>query len=146
MTQSTVTVLQTAFNYITDSRDGYSNAANIVAIPTFKDVFNERAGERTAMMIKLEKAIRDAGGTPGVGGSALGAMHRSLMSIAAIVQDDEKAALKSIDDGEERLRQKFDVILRDGDLTPKDKAMIAQIKSELEADRRMIERMKATVE
>jgi len=146
MTESNTTALQTVLNYISDSRDGYNKAAETATRGSFKTVFAARAQERAAMAARLESTIRAAGANPETDGTALGAAHRGFMDVAAVFQDDEKAAIEMVDDGEERLREKVDEALEDGDLTAQDRLMLEGIKRELAADCRIIERMEDSVD
>jgi len=146
MTQSNITALQSVLNYISDSRDGYNKAAETVDRTGFKTVFAARAQERAAMAARLEANIRAAGAAPDTDGTLLGAAHRGFMDVAAVFQNNEKAAVELIDDGEERLREKVDETLESGDLTGQDRIMLEGIKRELAADCRIIERMEDSVD
>lgn len=146
MTQSTTTSLQTVLNYITDSRDGYKKAAETVNNTGFKRAFMARAAERGSMIRRLETAIREAGHTPEEGGTMIGTIHRNLMSVTSMVQDDEKAAIELVDDGEERLCEKVTEVLENGQVAPKDKMMLEAIQRELKADARIIERLEEMVD
>ena len=146
MTQSNTTSLQTALNYISDSQEGYLKASETVERGSFRQAFAARAAERGSMIKMIDAAIRENGGEPETGGTTIGAVHRNLISVVSLVQNDEKAAVKMIDDGEERLREKIADILEDGELSPRDKIMLEAIKRELEADAQILERMEEAVD
>lgn len=147
MTQSNTTALQTALNYLADSREGYQKAAETVERSALKRIFTARAQERTAMTARIETVLRSRGGTSGENaGTAMGALHRSLMSVAALIQSDEKAAIKTVDDGEERLREKIRDVIENGDLEVSDRTMLMSIERELKADARILERMEEQVD
>lgn len=141
MTQSNLTALQTVLNYISDSREGYQKAAETVEHGAFKRIFTARAQERANMAARIEGMLRERGEIDESNGTAIGAFHRSLMSVAALVQSDEKAAIETIDDGEERLRTKVRDTIESGDLTVTDRTMLLGIERELKADARIIESM-----
>lgn len=146
MTQASNTALQTVLNYLTDSREGYAKAAETVDDNGFKTVFMARAQERANMVDRLTAAIRATGGKPETGGTFLGAAHRGFMDVAALFQDDEKAAIEMVDDGEEHLREKVDEALENDNLIGQDRILLEAIKRELAADCRIIERMEESVE
>ena len=117
MTQSNTTALTTALNYISDSREGYTKAAETVERTAFKRIFTARAQERANMAARIETTLRARGEeVEQEKGTAMGAMHRSLMSFAALVASDEKAAIETLDDGDERLLEKIRDIIENGDL------------------------------
>ena len=84
--------------YCPFSRDGYKKAVETVDRAAFKRVFEHRARERNDMATRVEIALDSKGAKPDTGGTAMGAFHRSLMSVASVVQNDEKAAIETIDD------------------------------------------------
>lgn len=147
MTQSNTTALQAVLNYIADSREGYQKAAETVERASFKRIFTARAQERTNMAARIEGTLRARGeDISDDEGTTMGAFHRSLMSVASLMQSDEKAAIETIDDGEQRLREKVRDVIENGDLTVTDRTMLMSIERELEADERILERMENEVD
>ena len=146
MSQSNTTALQTILRYITDSRDGYQKAAETVERPAFKRVFEARARERGVIASRIANTLRVRGQESDQDGSTLGAFHRNMMAVVSLVQSDEKAALETLDDGEERLRDKIRDVIENGDLTTSDRAMLMSVERELEADARILESMQETVD
>ena len=97
-----------ALNHITrvliDSRKGYERAYEMVDDTyRLKPQFLHRAQQRSELIDRFQAHIRALGGNPEMDGGMLGYAHRGWMNFSSLFQDDEKAALKAIDEGERYL-------------------------------------------
>ncbi len=116
MSTDSIDVLNDITRMLIDSQKGYQNAAEVVEDhPAFVTEFRRRAAERADLIAEFQVHTRTLGGHPETDGGTLGSLHRVLTEFSALFQDDRKAALHAIDDGETHLADEIeDKIQKDG--------------------------------
>lgn len=118
MNNSNIEVTNDVLKSLIDSQKGYEKAIEIVNHQQLSDRFRKRAIERSALVGNFQLHVRSLGGEPATDGTMSGTAHRSFMSFMSIFQNDAKAALTAIDDGEEALADGIKDKLGDEGLTP----------------------------
>lgn len=140
----TTKILNNVLETLIDSTDGYEKAAEVADRNTFKNFFARRAASRRAMAASVRNEITKLGGTPDADGTILASAHRVFLDLSAAVRDNDEAAIKAVDDGEEYLRGKFDAALENDDLSAEAKILLGKFQGELKADGRLIDHLEDT--
>jgi uncharacterized protein (TIGR02284 family) len=109
MSNQTVKALNEVTETMIDSYKGYEKCLEI-SQDSFglRQNFQARAQERGQLINELQGEVRQLGGEPVTEGSITGKLHRSFTKFSSFFQDDEKAAVSAIDDGEEYLAEKIE--------------------------------------
>jgi uncharacterized protein (TIGR02284 family) len=134
-------ILNDVLETLIDSTHGYEKAAEIADRTTFKNFFSRRAASRRAMAAAVREEIVKSGGTPESDGTILASAHRVFMNLSAAVQDNDEAAIESVETGEEYLRKKFEKALTQDDLSVSAKTLLRNYQGELRADGRLIDHL-----
>ncbi len=117
MTDKSIDTLNDVTKTLIDSHKGYTDAMEMVNEDYFlRTQFAQRAQDRKQLIDQFQSAVRSMGGTPQESGGMAASAHRGWMKFTSMFQDDEKAALGSIDDGEEHLANQIEDKLKDDDL------------------------------
>lgn len=100
-----------------DSYKGYQAACE-EADDSFalKSEFKKRAERRSGYINQVQNYVRELGGEPSTHGTARGAVHRGWMNFANAFRDDEKGAIRSVENGESFLANRIEDCLEDGQL------------------------------
>jgi uncharacterized protein (TIGR02284 family) len=110
-------MLNTLTATLIDSVDGYQKAAADTDNARFAEMFNARAQERQAAVTKLQAAVARMGGNPEDDGTTSAAIHRSWMNLKeAVVGRDDETIVKTVEEGEDYLKEKFEAALKHTDL------------------------------
>lgn len=107
-----------------DSADGYEEAAKDAESSRFKTLFQSRAQERRAIVADLQAEVRRLGGTPDDDGSILAAAHRVFLNLRDAVTKGDEAVVKTVEDGEDHIKAKFEKALQDTDVQPETRRVI----------------------
>lgn len=102
-----------------DSIAGYREAAALSDNTGLQQHFLRRAGERERIAERICGVIEGLGGHPAVNGSALGAAHRTFMSLRSRFNRDDRTMLKEVARGEHFLRSCYEDVLQDNVLSPR---------------------------
>ena len=87
-----------------DSMKGYQKVCEISDDSfALRGKFESLVAERAELIEAFQKRVRHYGGEPQTSGGVGGAMHRAWADFTTLFQDDEKAALEAVEDGEEHL-------------------------------------------
>ncbi len=132
-------ILNDILETLIDSADGYEKAAEIAKRPTLENFFSRRATARRHMASAVREEIGKLGGTCESDGTLLASAHRVFMGLSAALQDNDQAAIKAVDQGEEHLRQKFESALAKDELNGSAKTLLKNYQGELRADGRLID-------
>ena len=109
--------LNTLIATLIDSIDGYQKAAADTENQRFAQMFNARAQERRGAVTALQAAVARMGGNPEDDGSTTAAIHRGWMNLKeAVVGRDDEAIVKTVEEGEDYLKNKFETVLANKDL------------------------------
>lgn len=122
-----IKVLNDVTETLIDSCKGYQKCVDVSEDSyALRSNFTERAQRRSLMIQEFQNEVRNLGGEPKEDGSVAGAAHRAWTDITTLFQDDEKAAVEAIDDGEDFLADKIQSKLEDGALAPRTRELLQQ--------------------
>lgn len=107
-----------------DSADGYEEAAKDAQSSRFKTLFQSRAQERRAIVADLQAEVRRLGGTPDDDGSILAAAHRVFLNVRDALTKGDEAVVKTVEDGEDHIKAKYEKALGDTDVQPETRRAI----------------------
>ena len=111
------TTLNTLIGTLIDSIQGYQKAAADTSNARFAEMFNARAQERQQVLTRLQGAVARMGGNPEDDGTTAGAMHRGWMNLKeAVLGQDDETIVKTVEEGEDYLKNKFAAALDHVDL------------------------------
>ena len=111
------TTLNTLIGTLIDSIEGYQKAAADTSNTRFAEMFNARAQERQQVLTKLQAAVARMGGNPEDDGTTTGAVHRGWMNLKeAVLGQDDETIVKTVEEGEDYLKNKFEAALETADL------------------------------
>jgi uncharacterized protein (TIGR02284 family) len=102
-----------------DSIAGYREAAALSDNTELVQHFLRRAGERERVAERIAGLIESLGGQPPDEGTALGAAHRSFMSLRSRFNPDNRTMLREVARGEHFLRSCYEDVLQDNVLSPR---------------------------
>jgi uncharacterized protein (TIGR02284 family) len=113
-----VGTLETLTTTLIDSVNGFNEAAKDTDNPRFEQLFRQHAQERSQAAETLQSEIRRLGGDPPTDGSFMGKTHQTWLDLKAAVgaRNDERI-IKSVEAGEDYLKEKFESALNSDDLT-----------------------------
>src|SRR3546814_6155598 len=90
-------------------------------------MFAEFAGGRGAVVASLQAEVRGLGGKPEDSASFLGAAHRSFMDLKqALTGKNDKAIIVEVERGEDHIKAKFEIALKDTDLEPATRSVLRE--------------------
>ena len=113
-----VKILNSLIETTIDSVDGYEKAARESNNSEFRRIFEERAFERRKVCDELRREVTRMGAEPEDDGSVLAKAHRSFLKLRdAVMQGDDKQVIDEVERGEDFIKNKFEVAMRDEDLT-----------------------------
>jgi uncharacterized protein (TIGR02284 family) len=113
-----VGTLETLTTTVIDSVNGFEEAAKDTDNPRFEQLFRQHAQERRQAVETLQSEIRRLGGDPPTDGSLMGKTHQTWVDLkAAVTGRDDERIIKSVESGEDYLKEKFETALNSGDLT-----------------------------
>jgi hypothetical protein len=107
-----------------DSADGYEEAAKDAQSSRFKTLFQARAQERRGIVSDLQAEVRRLGGTPDDDGSILAAAHRVFLNVRDALTKGDEAVVKTVEDGEDHIKAKYEKALGDVDIQPETRRAI----------------------
>lgn len=110
-----------------DSVDGYTEAAKEAASGSFASMFTDRAAERRQVATMLQAEVTRLGGNPEDDGTVLAGAHRMFLTLrSSVTGQDDAAIIKTVEQGEDHIKAKFESALADGELSPMVKSTIQQ--------------------
>ena len=134
-------ILNDVLATLIDSADGYEKAAEIAERPTVENFFSRRATSRRQMASAVREEISKLGGPSEKDGTLLASAHRVFMGLSAALQDNDEAAIKAVDQGEDHLLQKFESALASDELNGSAKTLLRNYQGEVRADGRLIDHL-----
>lgn len=103
-----VDVLKDLVECCKDGEYGFRESAEQARRQDLKSVFLQRADDCRQAAQELNQLVRQCGGTPEEGGSAMGAMHRGWVSIKSKLSSyDDKAVLEECERGEDNAKARY---------------------------------------
>ena len=130
VTKSTAEIitLNTLTATLIDSVNGYNDAAENTDSDRFKEMFSTSADERNQAAEKLRAQVTALGGNAEDDGSFLGKTHQRFLDLkAAITGRDDKAIINEVERGEDYLKEKFELALSKGDLSPQSRTVVEEV-------------------
>ncbi len=121
-----IATLNTLTATLIDSVTGFEDAAaNIEGSSRLQQLFRERASERRQVAEEMRGEVSRLGGNPEDDGSFLGKTHQRFLDLkAAITGRDEQAIINEVERGEDYLKEKFEVALKDDTLAPESRTVV----------------------
>ncbi len=118
-------VLNTLLATLTDSINGYREAADHAEDAKLKELFRSSADERSQVANDLRAEVRRLGGNPDDDGSLMGKTHQRFLDLkAAITGRDDKAIVNEVERGEDYLKAKFKAAVESDGLTTESRAVV----------------------
>jgi uncharacterized protein (TIGR02284 family) len=103
-----VDVLKDLVECSKDGEYGFRECAEQAKRADLKSTFLQRADDCRRGAQELNQLVRELGGTPEDGGSAMGAMHRGWVSIKSkLTSYDDKAVLEEAERGEDNAKARY---------------------------------------
>ncbi|MEO5640639.1 MAG: PA2169 family four-helix-bundle protein [Sphingomicrobium sp.] len=122
-----IITLNTLTATLIDSITGYRDAAEDVQSDRFKELFRTFADDRQQVVDGLRGQVTRLGGDPEDSGSFLGKAHQRFMDLkSAITGKGDKAIINEVERGEDYLKDKFETVLKDVDLSPESRSAVEQ--------------------
>lgn len=122
-----LTILKTLTDTLTDSVNGYHEAAEHVDSEEFRQMFTQLGADRSQALGALQAEVGRLGGTTDNDGSFLGHLHQGWLDLkASITGRDDKAVINEVERGEDYLKGKFETALGTEGLDPNVRAAIEQ--------------------
>ena len=122
-----ITALNTLTATLIDSVTGYRDAADHAESSQFMEMFRKFADERSQCVETLRQQVSSLGGEAESDGSFLGKTHQRFLDLkAAITGRDDKAIINEVERGEDYLKEKFETVLKDAELSPASRSAVEQ--------------------
>ena len=97
-----ISTLNNLIQICRDGQEGFRTAAEGVANPELKELFQRYSRQRASFASELRDEVRRLGGEAAEGGSITGSFHRGWIGLkAALTGEDERAILAECERGEE---------------------------------------------
>ncbi|GGB60378.1 MULTISPECIES: PA2169 family four-helix-bundle protein [Henriciella] len=104
MTNHNVDALNDVTKTLIDSQKGYEKVCEMSDDShALRNKFQTLAAERADLIQSFQTQVRTYGAEPATSGGVGGSLHRAWADFTSLFQDDEKAALEAVEDGEEYL-------------------------------------------
>lgn len=129
-----VAALQALASTLTDSVNGYQEAADAVEDTGIKNYLHEKAQLRQGLVEQFRQHIAQQGGSTEVSGSASAAAHRAFLDLRTMFQDSTKAAVAEVERGESYLKDRFESYMSDDSVSPDVRSMISNAYSQARFD------------
>jgi len=112
-----ISVLNGLITTALDSMKGFEDAAEDAKSTRFAAVFADFARDRGQVVASLRAEVLRLGGKPEERASFLGAAHRSFMDLKQVLTGkNDKAVVDEVERGEDHIKAKFEIALKDTDL------------------------------
>lgn len=122
-----VSVLNGLITTTLDSLKGFEDAVEDAKSTRFADLLTGFAHDRGQVVASLQAEVRGLGGEPEGNSSFLGAAHRSFMDLKqAFTGKNDKAIIDEVERGEDHIKAKFEIALKDTDLQPATRDVIRE--------------------
>jgi len=124
-TDTDISTLNTLIKTTLDSVKGFEEATKDSDTGRFNSFFVEGARERREVVSRLQEEVRRLGGNPEDDSSVAGAAHRTFLNLKqAVMGRDDKAIIEEVERGEDHIKAKFEIALKDADLAPATRSII----------------------
>ena len=137
------TILRTLTDTTHDSVQGYRKASEDAKNPRLKAVLKERAKLREVTLGKLNAELARLGEEQVTSGTTAGWLHRKFTEVSAMFEGSDEAATERIEEGEDYIAGKFAEALKDDDLDPQTRLVIADAYEEVKQGERIADSLEA---
>lgn len=123
-----ISVLNNLITTTIDSADGYERSAENVRGTQFERMFSEFARERRQIVGRLQEHVRMMGGTPNDDGSLTAGIHRRFEDMRTALGGgrNDKKVIEEVERGEDYIRDKYEDVIDDPDLSAETRTLIQQ--------------------
>ena len=118
------TILKTLTDTTFDSVEGYKRAAEKADSPQLKQVLNEQATKRQALVAKMNAELERRGEELVTKGTTAGKLHQLWVEASNLFENGDEAATERVEEGEDYLARKFEEALKKDDLDPQERMLI----------------------
>jgi uncharacterized protein (TIGR02284 family) len=108
-----VDALEALTSTLTDSINGYEEAAEVASDAGISSFLRQKARERRGVTSEFRSKIASLGGKSDVSGSATAALHRRFLDLRSMFLNDTKAAIAEVERGERYLKERFETYMAD---------------------------------
>jgi uncharacterized protein (TIGR02284 family) len=129
----TISKLDDLITTLIDSVKGFEHSADKAEAATYREFFTTMARDRREAVTTLQAASRAEGGTPADYGSAAATLHRRIEDLRVALGGGDAAIIKEVERGEDYLKEEFDRVLADDNMSP---AAMAAVREAYESVRR----------
>lgn len=129
-----VAALEALASTLTDSVNGYEDAAESVEDTGIKNYLHEKARLRRTLVEQFRQHISQRGGSGEVSGSASAAAHRAFLDLRTMFQDSTKAAVAEVERGESYLKERFESYMSDDSVSTDVRSFISDAYSQARFD------------
>lgn len=147
MTQNkeTISTLNSLIETLKDGQEGFKQAAEGVADPQLKSLFNEYSQQRSRFANELQKQAEMLGEPkPEDSSSAAGALHRSWINLkSAVTSGDDHAILAECERGEDSAVKEYEKAMK-RDLSPSLRNIVSPQYSEVKSAHDRIRNLRDT--
>ena len=141
------TTLNTLLATLTDSVNGYRDAAENIDNQNFRQLFLDCAEERSRAAQDLREEVRRLGGDPDDDGSIMGKTHQVFLDLkAAVTGRDDKAIINEVERGEDYLKEKFEAALEADKLTGESRTVVERAFASVRSGHDRIAQIKHSME
>ena len=137
-----VAALEALTSTLTDSINGYEEAAEVASNSGISAFFREKAQERRTVVSEFRNRIGALGGNRDVSGSATAALHRRFLDLRSMFQNDTKAAIAEVERGEGYLTERFETYMADQSLSTATRNLIRSTYQRVRFDHARWEQLK----
>lgn len=129
-----------------DSADGYREAASETHNAQYRGLFEQRSFERQQVAGALQTQVREMGGTPEDDGSILAKAQRAFTDIKHALLGDELTVVRSVENGEDVLKSRFEKALEDSDVSATTKEAIRRAWDSISSGHDQMRELKRSLE
>ena len=112
-----VDALEALASTLTDSINGYEEAAEVAGNGGIASYLRQKAQERRTITESFRQRIATMGGNAQVSGSVSAALHRRFLDLRSMFQNDTKAAVAEVERGENYLKERFESYVQGTDIS-----------------------------
>jgi uncharacterized protein (TIGR02284 family) len=147
MTQNkeSISTLNSLIETLKDGQEGFKQAAQGVADPRLKSLFNEYSQHRSRFANELQNQAKMLGEPkPEDSSSSAGALHRSWINLkSAVTSGDDHAILAECERGEDSAVKEYEKAMK-GDLSPSSRNIVSRQYSEVKSAHDCIRNLRDT--
>lgn len=110
--------------YVYDSIEGYRRAHERADDVDLKAAFASRIGRREATLARINTALSAMGEQSVTSGSTLGTLHDLWSAVLNALGNSDRAVIGRVEEGEDFLRQRFEEVLRQPDMSEQERQVI----------------------